>query len=65
VASFFTHAFTAAALAPMLAPRPGWRWTIAAGILASTLPDADVFGYYLGVPYRSFFGHRGVTHSHG
>lgn len=63
MASLFTHAFTAVALAPVCAPRPGWRWTIPAGVLASTLPDVDVFGYYLGVPYGDFFGHRGVTHS--
>jgi inner membrane protein len=27
------------------------------------LPDADVVGFGLGVPYLSVFGHRGLTHS--
>ena len=33
------------------------------GILCSILPDIDIFGFYLGVPYDSFWGHRGFTHS--
>ena len=31
--------------------------------LLSMLPDADVVGLYLGVPYGSAWGHRGATHS--
>ena len=27
------------------------------------LPDADVFGLLVGIPYDSMFGHRGLTHS--
>jgi inner membrane protein len=27
------------------------------------LPDADVLGFMLGIPYASPFGHRGATHS--
>jgi inner membrane protein len=27
------------------------------------LPDLDVLGFYAGVPYESFFGHRGFFHS--
>lgn len=63
MASLFTHIFTAAALAPVCAPRPGWKWTIPAGILAATIPDADVVGFRLGVRYGDFLGHRGFTHS--
>jgi inner membrane protein len=29
----------------------------------SILPDIDVIGFRLGVPYASAFGHRGFTHS--
>jgi len=36
---------------------------LAAGVLASVLPDIDTIGYRLGVPYESLFGHRGLTHS--
>lgn len=63
MASLFTHAFTAAALAPVCAPRPGWKWIIPAGIIASGLPDADVIGFQFGIRYGDFFGHRGFTHS--
>jgi len=36
---------------------------LAAGVLASVLPDLDTIGYRLGVPYDSLFGHRGLSHS--
>jgi inner membrane protein len=29
----------------------------------AALPDVDVVGLYLGVPYGSFFRHRGFSHS--
>ena len=29
----------------------------------SYLPDLDVIGYWLGIPYEAPFGHRGATHS--
>ncbi len=29
----------------------------------AVLPDIDIIGLYLGVPYASFFGHRGFSHS--
>lgn len=32
-------------------------------ITLAELPDADVFGFWLGVPYGSRFGHRGFFHS--
>jgi inner membrane protein len=36
---------------------------IAAGIVATMLPDADVVGFAFDIPYGSTFGHRGFTHS--
>ncbi len=33
------------------------------GIFLSILPDFDSVGFLLGVPYDSFWGHRGFTHS--
>ncbi len=63
MASLITHAYVAVALAPVCAPRPGWRWTVPAGVALATLPDADVLGLYGGLPYGAFFGHRGFTHS--
>jgi len=63
MASLFTHAFTAIALAPVCAPRPGWKWIIPAGVIASDIPDADVIGFEFGIRYGDFLGHRGFTHS--
>ncbi|HVE87783.1 MAG TPA: metal-dependent hydrolase [Myxococcales bacterium] len=40
------------------------RALAAAGMVAlSMLPDADVVGFKLGIPYPDPFGHRGATHS--
>ncbi|HUK65231.1 MAG TPA: metal-dependent hydrolase [Anaeromyxobacteraceae bacterium] len=36
---------------------------VAAGLVASVVPDLDAVGFHLGVPYGSAFGHRGATHS--
>lgn len=36
---------------------------LAAATAASVLPDADVLGFRLGVPYAAELGHRGFTHS--
>lgn len=32
-------------------------------IISSILPDLDVIGFYLGIPYDSMLGHRGFSHS--
>jgi inner membrane protein len=39
------------------------RRLLMAAVAASIVPDLDVIGYRLGVPYGSAFGHRGFTHS--
>ena len=36
---------------------------VAAAVLGSILPDADVAAFAFGVPYAHTFGHRGFTHS--
>jgi inner membrane protein len=63
VASLFTHVFTAVAVSAMAAPRVGFRKSMVLGAVCSVLPDADVWGHYAGVSSRSFWGHRGFTHS--
>src|SRR5688572_26490030 len=40
---------------------PARFWIISAAL--SSLPDADAIGFHFGVPYESFWGHRGFTHS--
>jgi inner membrane protein len=61
--TIFSHAIFSSALGAAYAagPAPARFWTWAA--LCSVLPDLDVIGLWLGVPYRSLWGHRGITHS--
>ena len=39
------------------------RSAVVAGVVCSALPDIDVLGFHLGIPYDGLFGHRGLTHS--
>jgi inner membrane protein len=63
VASIFSHAVAALGIgACFYTPRiPKRVWAI--GALCSVVPDLDVIGFYYGVPYGDFWGHRGFTHS--
>ena len=56
---------TAAALALGMAfENERWpRRAYVIGAFCSILPDLDVIGLRLGVPYGSVFGHRGLSHS--
>ena len=36
---------------------------LGAGVFASMLPDLDVIGFHIGIPYAADFGHRGFSHS--
>jgi inner membrane protein len=36
---------------------------LAAGLVASVLPDLDVLAFRFGIPYADSFGHRGASHS--
>ena len=64
MASLLTHAVVGVALgqAAKLDWRKGWRFWCAA-ISCSILPDIDVIGFQLGIPYGDLWGHRGLTHS--
>lgn len=61
--TIMTHALVGLGLTELapLPAKPPWLRALAAGLAA--LPDLDVIGLPLGVPYRSFFGHRGFFHS--
>lgn len=63
MASVFGHAISAIAFgASFKKSLLNWKfWTL--GIICSILPDADAIGHKLGVPYDSFWGHRGFSHS--
>jgi len=63
MASLFSHAAAALAIGACFA-RPGVPKRVwAFGVLAAMLPDADVLGFKLGIPYGHMLGHRGLTHS--
>lgn len=64
MASAFTHAFVGAVLGKAVQggkKMPARFWSALA--VCAALPDLDVVGMALGVPYASPFGHRGFTHS--
>jgi inner membrane protein len=61
--TIITHAVAGAAIAQALAPcrlRTEITWIAAA---CAMLPDTDVIGLSMGIPYDDLFGHRGFTHS--
>jgi inner membrane protein len=58
-----THAVIGAVSAAVLPKQaPSWRIYLAA-IICSTLPDADVLAFRVGIPYDHMLGHRGLSHS--
>jgi inner membrane protein len=63
MASVFSHAIAALGIGACMYRRdiPKRVWAI--GALCSAIPDIDVIGFRLGVPYGNFWGHRGFTHS--
>jgi inner membrane protein len=63
MASAFSHAFVAVALGSAYAQHhmPWHFWVLS--ITCSILPDADVIGFAVGLPYNSLWGHRGLSHS--
>lgn len=63
MASVVSHAVAALAIGSAFnGPRISRR-VLLAGALFAMLPDLDAIGYWLGVPYDSLWGHRGITHS--
>ncbi len=63
MASVFGHAALAGAIGVALPKVLRRKGVIALGILCSMMPDLDVISFTLGIPYSSFWGHRGMTHS--
>jgi inner membrane protein len=63
VPTVLTHPAVPLALAVAVGPRRIGARLLGAGVVASMLPDADVVGHHLGIPYVHDLGHRGLTHS--
>jgi inner membrane protein len=63
MATIFTHPVIAVGLSPWLDFQEKRKQIIFFAIILTILPDVDVVGFRLGVPYLHLFGHRGFTHS--
>lgn len=63
MASAFAHAVAAASLGQFIGPPCTYWRCLFLGMVCAILPDADVIGFSIGIPYEHPFGHRGVTHS--
>jgi len=61
--TIITHPVIAVSLSPWMLPREKLRLILITGMILTILPDVDVLGLKLGVPYLHLFGHRGFTHS--
>ena len=63
MASVFGHAILAGAVGTSLKKELRKPKVFILGILCSVFPDADILSFRFGIPYESFWGHRGFTHS--
>jgi inner membrane protein len=63
MASAFGHILIAVTIGKSLPKKIRSAKLWITGSICSVLPDADVISFNLGIPYESFWGHRGFTHS--
>jgi len=63
MASVFGHSILAGAVGTALSKELRKPKVFVLGIICSIFPDADVLSFKYGIPYESFWGHRGFTHS--
>ena len=64
MASLLTHALLGATLGHTAKPKEVKSrafWALAA--FCSMIPDIDVIGFRMGIPYGALWGHRGLAHS--
>lgn len=61
--TIFSHPVVAVGLSALTGFRERRKYIIITAMLLTILPDIDVVGFRLGIPYLHFFGHRGFTHS--
>jgi inner membrane protein len=63
MASAISHPAAVLALRPWLAEAITGPRAVLAAAFCSVSPDIDAIGFWMGVPYGSPLGHRGLTHS--
>jgi len=61
--TLFSHPVVAAGLAPAFRRHGVTPGVVFLGALCTVIPDLDVLGFRLGVPYGAPLGHRGFSHS--
>ncbi len=62
MASVFGHAIVGYTISKVIDSK-NLKWLMLAAIFSTILPDFDVIGYRIGIPYESPLGHRGFSHS--
>ena len=62
MASAFSHAFAAFAIGKSSLKKYTTKIGIL-GVVCAIFPDIDVMSFSFGIPYESFWGHRGFIHS--
>jgi inner membrane protein len=62
MASIFGHSVVGYTLTKVI-DNKNTKWLLLAAIFSTILPDFDVIGFKLGIPYEHPLGHRGFTHS--
>lgn len=63
MATIFTHPIIAVGLSPFFGQALKSKTVLFAGIILTIIPDLDVIGLRLGIPYEHVLGHRGISHS--
>ena len=63
MATIISHAIVAGSLASITSAGVSRRRLVFVLALLAVLPDLDVVGFRLGIPYGHMLGHRGFTHS--
>ena len=63
MASVISHPAAVLAAVPWFGAENIGRRALLLAAIGSVLPDVDVVGFRLGIPYDSPLGHRGLTHS--
>jgi inner membrane protein len=61
--SAFSHAIAAYAAGKIYPRTKTSSKFLLTGMVCAALPDVDAVGFWMGIPYHSIWGHRGITHS--
>ncbi|WP_338356969.1 metal-dependent hydrolase [Yeosuana marina] len=62
MASIFGHSVVGYTISKII-DNKNTKWLLLAAVFSTILPDFDVIGFKLGIPYSHPLGHRGFTHS--